>query len=260
MPNVPTLSTIAIISTARGRCGLDGGVGQPAVERPQRCLDGEREHEAEEQRVEDRRVDGRARRWTRRRRSRGSRRCRRRTRRCWAVTTYRPMTAASMISPPNRLYSRNFTAALDRSCAAEPADEEVHRDQHGLEEHVEQQDVQRDQRDQHHALDGQRQRHVGVRRAAAQAGLVVGVVPARDDQQRHQHRGQHHERQGDAVDAEDVAGAERRYPRLVLDELVLRARAGRTRRRATTASASTDQRDRQRDPLGERTAATRATA
>ena len=29
-----------------------------------------------------------------------------------AVTTYRPITAASMISPPNRLYSRNFTAAL----------------------------------------------------------------------------------------------------------------------------------------------------
>ena len=30
-----------------------------------------------------------------------------------AVTTYRPITAASMISPPNRLYSRNFTAAFD---------------------------------------------------------------------------------------------------------------------------------------------------
>ncbi len=32
---------------------------------------------------------------------------------CCDVTTYRPMTAASMISPPNRLYSRNFTAARD---------------------------------------------------------------------------------------------------------------------------------------------------
>ena len=30
-----------------------------------------------------------------------------------AVTTYRPITAASMMRPPNRLYSRNFTAARD---------------------------------------------------------------------------------------------------------------------------------------------------
>ncbi len=38
----------------------------------------------------------------------------------WAVTTYRPMTAASMINPPNRLYSRNFTAALDRFSPPNP--------------------------------------------------------------------------------------------------------------------------------------------
>ena len=124
-----------------------------------------------------------------------------------------------MISPPKRLYSRNFTAALAAVLAAEAADQEVQRDQHGLEEHVEQQHVERDQRDQHHALDGQRQRQVGVRRA----GLVAAVVPARDDQQRHQHGGQHHQGQGDAVEAEDVAGAERRDPLVVLDELVLRS-------------------------------------
>ena len=33
---------------------------------------------------------------------------------CCAVTTYSPITAASMIRPPNRLYSKNFTAARDR--------------------------------------------------------------------------------------------------------------------------------------------------
>src|ERR1700744_3338608 len=33
---------------------------------------------------------------------------------CSAVTTYNPMTAASMIRPPNRLYNKNFTAARDR--------------------------------------------------------------------------------------------------------------------------------------------------
>lgn len=32
---------------------------------------------------------------------------------CWEVTTYSPITAASMMSPPNRLYSKNFTAARD---------------------------------------------------------------------------------------------------------------------------------------------------
>nr|CRL82812.1 hypothetical protein CPGR_06039 [Mycolicibacter nonchromogenicus] len=30
------------------------------------------------------------------------------------LTTYTPITAASMIRPPNRLYSRNFRAAWER--------------------------------------------------------------------------------------------------------------------------------------------------
>ncbi len=38
---------------------------------------------------------------------------------CSAVTTYSPMTAASIIRPPNRLYSKNFTAARER-CAPPP--------------------------------------------------------------------------------------------------------------------------------------------
>ena len=37
-----------------------------------------------------------------------------------AVTTYSPITAASMIRPPNRLYSRNFTAARDRPTPPNP--------------------------------------------------------------------------------------------------------------------------------------------
>ena len=37
-----------------------------------------------------------------------------------AVTTYNPMTAASMMSPPNRLYSRNFTAAFERPAPPNP--------------------------------------------------------------------------------------------------------------------------------------------
>ena len=72
-----------------------------------------------------------------------------------------------MIKPPKRLYIRNFTAAFDRPRRAETADEEVHRDEHGFEENVEQQNVQRDQRNQHHGLDRQGQGDVGVRAAAS---------------------------------------------------------------------------------------------
>ena len=156
-----------------------------------------------------------------------------------AVTTYRPITAASMISPPNRLYSKNFTAALRPVLAAEPADEEVHRDEHGLEEDVEQQHVEGDQRHDHHAFDGQGQRQIGVRGPAPQPTWSLGVVPAGHDQQRHQHGGEHDQRQRDAVDAQDVAGAERRDPGVGFDELVLRRRRVRNRRASTTASAST---------------------
>ena len=119
MPKVPTLSMMAIISTARGRGGLDGGVGQPAVERPQRRLDREREHEAEEQRVEDRRVDAELALETAATIARKSKVPASKASLC-AVTTYRPITAASMINPPNRLYSRNFTAALDRCSPPNP--------------------------------------------------------------------------------------------------------------------------------------------
>ena len=127
-----------------GRGGLHGGVGQPAVERPQRRLDREREHEAAEQQRSSPPGSPRTRPLdTAATIARKSNVPAAKASLC-AVTTYRPITAASMIRPPNRLYSRNFTAALaTRFVAAESADQEVHRDQHGLEEHVEQQHVQR---------------------------------------------------------------------------------------------------------------------
>ena len=97
---------------------------------------------------------------------------------CCAVTTYSPITAASMINPPNRLYSKNFTAALSTlGSAAEAANEEVHRNEHGFEEHVEEQDVKRDKRDQHHGLDRQYQRNVGV--GARGGGRRRSFQPAR---------------------------------------------------------------------------------
>ena len=35
-------------------------------------------------------------------------------RKLWPANTYSPITAASISRPPNRLYSRNFTAAYER--------------------------------------------------------------------------------------------------------------------------------------------------
>jgi hypothetical protein len=105
------------------------------------------------------------------------------------------------------------------SPSSEAADQEVHRDEHGFEEHVEQQHVEGDQGDQHHRLDGQHQRDVGVGGALARAG----VVPAGDQQQRHQHRGQQHQHQRDAVQTQGVAGAESRYPPMGFDELIVRS-------------------------------------
>ena len=137
----------------------------------------------------------------------------------WAVDHVQPDDGGQHDQPAEEVVQQELHGRLGPVLRAEAADQEVHRDEHRLEEHVEQQHVEGDQGDQHHALDGQRQRQVGVRRA----GLVAAVVPARDDQQRHQHGGQHHQGQGDAVEAEDVAGAERRNPIVVLDELVLRA-------------------------------------
>ena len=178
------------------RGGLDGGVGQPAVERPQRRLDREGEHEAEEQRVEHGGIDAEL--TVRDRGDDGPEVERARLERV-AVGGHhvQPDHRGQHDQAAEQVVQQELHRRLGpRARAAEPADEEVHRDQHRLEEHVEQQDVERDQRDQHHALDGQDQREVGVRRA----GLVAAVVPAGDDQQRHQHGGQHHQRQRDAVE------------------------------------------------------------
>jgi len=100
---------------------------------------------------------------------------------------------------------------------AEAADHEVHRDQHRLEEDVEQQYVQRDQRDQHHRLDGQGERGEGVRAAAT---LTLTVVPAGKHQQRHQPGGQQRQHHRDTVHTERVARPESRYPGMGFDELI----------------------------------------
>ena len=89
--------------------------------------------------------------------------------RCWLATTYSPITEASMISPPSSEYRKNFTAAYCRRGPPKRPDEEVHRDQHGLEEHVEQEDVGGREDADHHRLEQQQQREERLRLAPAGA-------------------------------------------------------------------------------------------
>ena len=112
-----------------------------------------------------------------------------------------------------------MTAAYCRRAAAVAADHEVHRHQHGLEEHVEQEDVGGREDADHHRLEHQHQREVGLH---ACAGPVVRVVPGGQDHHRHQHDGHEDEDQRDAVHAHRVVHAERRDPRVDLGELVVR--------------------------------------
>ena len=149
---------------ARSDRRLGTGVGQPGVQRHQRRLDRERDEEPEEQpdlgALGDQRDD--------RAQRRPSRTCRPRagTR---ALTTYSPISDASMIRPPSSEYRKNFTAAYCRRGAAEAPDEEVHRDQHGLEEHVEQEDVGGGEDADQRRLGGQQQREVARTRCGPRA-------------------------------------------------------------------------------------------
>ena len=112
---------------------------------------------------------------------------------------------------------------------AEAPDHEVHRDQHGLEEHVEEEHVGRREHADDHRLEEQQQREVGLHAAPrpgpgarlagaglARAGLIgavllnIGVVPGGEDDHRHQHGGQADQHQRDAVHADRVVHAELR--------------------------------------------------
>ena len=95
---------------------------------------------------------------------------------------------------------------------APDADEEVHRQEHDLPEHVEEEEVEGDE-DAEHARDQE-----GVHGEVA-LELVVDAV-ARQGSHEGDERGQEDHRDGDPVDAEEVLDVERADPDCVLDELV----------------------------------------
>ena len=98
--------------------------------------------------------------------------------------------------------------------SAPDADHEVHRQEHDLEEHEEQDQVLGDERAEHAGVQyqDQDQEALGILRLGE-------VVPRVDDHQGHDQRGEQDQRKGDAVDAEDVPGVDDVDPRLVDHEL-----------------------------------------
>ena len=151
-----------------------------------------------------------------------------------------------MSRPPARENMRNFNAAYDRRGTAVAADQEVGRDQRRLEEHVEEEDVGRSEDADDQTLEREHQRE---ERAHAPAG-TVGVVPAGNDDDRHEDRRHEDEREPDPVDADGVVDAQRLDPGVLLAQLeagavevVLRQDRQRDRER--------HERDAERRPLRE---------
>ena len=130
---------------------------------------------------------------------------------------------------------------------AELPDEEVDRDEHRLEEDVEQEHVGRGEHTDHERLEDE---HEGEVVALTMRFLGRQVVPGgqqahRDEDHRHED-----ERQGDSVDTEGVADPELRDPRVLFDELELARARRRELQRSRDGKDEGHQRRAERDVLG----------
>ena len=120
------------------------------------------------------------------------------------------MIPTSIRTEPRSVNGR--TSRKRRSCGPAPdPDQEVHRDQHHLPEHVEQKRVQADEHADHSRLENQEIR-------ASTGSRADGRRSRREDREEAEHRGQQHEQHRDAVHPDDVANTERLDPRPVDDK------------------------------------------
>jgi hypothetical protein len=108
-----------------------------------------------------------------------------------------------------------FERGIDPPRPAPDPDDQVHRDQHGLEEHVEHDEIGGAEHADHHRLEDQEGDH-------ELAHADVDRLPRREDADRRQHRREQHEQHADPVDAHLVADTVLRHPRHALDELKAR--------------------------------------
>ena len=103
-----------------------------------------------------------------------------------------------------------LVARVNPVSAAPDADDQIHRDQPGLEEHVEQEQILRRERADHQQLGDQERAHI--------FGHALGDrLPAGADADRHQEHAEHDQHQREAVDSQcPVEAAEQRHEFLKL--------------------------------------------
>ena len=109
---------------------------------------------------------------------------------------------------------KKLEARIDPARPAPYADDEEHRDQAALEKQIEQGEIERRKGADHQGFQHQECDHVFL-------DALLDRLPAGQNTDRHQRRGENHEGQRNAIDAHVVADRSRQ-PRLAFDELKFR--------------------------------------
>ena len=187
-------------------------VREPRVQREQRHLHRERDHEREEQPLR-----GPARQRAARRGPRGERARVERQEALGAAVQERHREDADEQERGAGLREQEELHRGVATVVVAPArDEEVHRHQHDLEEHEEQDEVEREEHADERRFE---QQHPG------DEGLGPFDVGRREQPDRDEQRGQRDHEQADAVDADRPPHPERFHPRVTREELVARITA-----------------------------------
>jgi hypothetical protein len=113
---------------------------------------------------------------------------------------------------PDHGVDEELDRRVDAARPAPHADHEVHRDERDLPEHVEQEQVQREEGAEHAGLERLHEEHVRLH-------ALVDLGPRGQEDDRQQERGEHDEEQADPVDPEEVPDAVVGQPRRALHEL-----------------------------------------
>jgi hypothetical protein len=103
---------------------------------------------------------------------------------------------------------------VDPAVVAPDPDEEIHRDEHRVPEHVEKEQIEREKDADHRRLEREHEEGELFR-------LLLDRLPRRQQRDRRQEPGEHDQPEADAVDPEAIVDAEGRNPRHLLDELKL---------------------------------------
>ena len=218
-----------------GRTSLGRRIRQPGVNRPHRGLDGEGEEEAEEHQAASGLVEVK-------------------TGQLLDEEAVGPagtvLVKGDDSDQHDEATEQGVEQELDRGVlpagATVGADQEVDRNQHRLEEDVEQEDVGRREDPDHERLENEHEGEVALL-ALADLGHVV---PRREHADRNQDRRHHDQDERDPVHAEGVAHPELRNPGVLLLKLELRPGANRELKGGGKGEQQRDDGEPQRDLFG----------